>query len=62
VQAVVALLALAGFVVLARPSTSLVRAAAVGAVTLLALASVSSFLGPIASGAQVTAAGAWAAR
>jgi competence protein ComEC len=39
VQAVVAGLALVGFVVLARPSPSVVRAAAMGAVTLLALAS-----------------------
>jgi competence protein ComEC len=39
VQAVVAALALVGFVVLARPSPSVVRAAAMGAVTLLALAS-----------------------
>jgi competence protein ComEC len=38
VQAVVALVALAGFVLLARPSASVVRAAAMGAVTLLALA------------------------
>nr|WP_143425130.1 ComEC/Rec2 family competence protein [Geodermatophilus pulveris] len=38
VQALVALAALAGFVVLARPSASVVRAAAMGAVTLLALA------------------------
>ena len=39
VQAVVAGLVLVGFVVLARPSPSVVRAAAMGAVTLLALAS-----------------------
>ncbi|MGY1803855.1 ComEC/Rec2 family competence protein [Blastococcus sp. SYSU D00922] len=39
VQAVVAGLALIGFVVLARPSPSVLRAAAMGAVTLLALAS-----------------------
>jgi competence protein ComEC len=39
VQAVVAGLALAGFVVLAGPSPSVVRAAAMGAVTLVALAS-----------------------
>jgi competence protein ComEC len=39
VQAVLAGLALVGFVVLARPSPSVVRAAAMGAVTLLALAS-----------------------
>ena len=39
VQALVAGLALAGFVVLAGPSPSVVRAAAMGAVTLLALAS-----------------------
>jgi competence protein ComEC len=39
VQAVVAGLALLAFVVLARPSPSVVRAAAMGAVTLLALAS-----------------------
>ena len=38
VQALVAVVALAGFVVLARPSASVVRAAAMGAVTLLALA------------------------
>ncbi|RBY76121.1 ComEC/Rec2 family competence protein [Geodermatophilus sp. TF02-6] len=38
VQALVALVALAGFVVLARPSASVVRAAMMGAVTLLALA------------------------
>ncbi|TFV77344.1 ComEC/Rec2 family competence protein [Blastococcus sp. CT_GayMR20] len=38
VQAVVAGLALIGFVVLARPSPSVVRAAAMGAVTLVALA------------------------
>jgi competence protein ComEC len=38
VQAMVAVLALAGFVVLARPGASVVRAAAMGAVTLLALA------------------------
>jgi competence protein ComEC len=38
VQAVVAGLVLVGFVVLARPSPSVVRAAAMGAVTLLALA------------------------
>ncbi|TFV61897.1 ComEC/Rec2 family competence protein [Geodermatophilus sp. DF01-2] len=38
VQALVALVALAAFVVLARPSASVVRAAAMGAVTLLALA------------------------
>ncbi|UOY03301.1 ComEC/Rec2 family competence protein [Blastococcus sp. PRF04-17] len=38
VQAVVATLALVGFVVLARPSPSVVRAAAMGAVTLVALA------------------------
>jgi competence protein ComEC len=39
VQAVVAGLVLVGFVILARPSPSVVRAAAMGAVTLLALAS-----------------------
>src|ERR671920_608582 len=39
VQALVAVVALAGFVVLARPSPSVVRAAAMGAVALLALAS-----------------------
>jgi competence protein ComEC len=39
VQAVVAGLVLVGFVVLARPSPSVLRAAAMGAVTLLALAS-----------------------
>ncbi len=39
VQALVALVALAGFVVLARPTASVVRAAAMGAVVLLALAS-----------------------
>lgn len=38
-QAVLAGLALVGFVILARPSPSVVRAAAMGAVTLLALAS-----------------------
>ncbi|SFO49485.1 competence protein ComEC [Geodermatophilus obscurus] len=38
-QALVAVVALAGFVVLARPSASVVRAAAMGAVGLLALAS-----------------------
>jgi competence protein ComEC len=39
VQALAAALALVGFVILARPSPSVVRAAAMGAVTLLALAS-----------------------
>ncbi|MBW8767732.1 MAG: ComEC/Rec2 family competence protein, partial [Geodermatophilales bacterium] len=39
VQAVVGVLGLAGFVVLARPSASVLRAATMGAVTLLALAS-----------------------
>src|SRR3954470_20615475 len=39
VQALVAALALAGFVVLAGPSASVLRAAAMGAVTLVALAS-----------------------
>ncbi|GAB3192494.1 hypothetical protein GCM10027261_05330 [Geodermatophilus arenarius] len=39
VQAVVALAVLAGFVVLVRPDASVLRAAAMGAVTLLALAS-----------------------
>ncbi len=39
VQAAVGLLALAGFVVLARPGASVLRAAAMGAVVLLALAS-----------------------
>jgi competence protein ComEC len=38
-QAVLGVLALAGFVVLARPGASVLRAAAMGAVTLLALAS-----------------------
>jgi competence protein ComEC len=38
VQALVAVLALVGFVILARPSPSVVRAAAMGGVTLLALA------------------------
>ena len=39
VQAAVAVLALAGFVLLARPTASVLRAAAMGAVSLLALAS-----------------------
>ena len=38
IQALLALVVLAGFVVLAHPSASVVRAAAMGVVTLLALA------------------------
>ena len=54
VQAGVALLALAGFVVLARPSASVLRAAAMGAVALLALASGRSRAALPALGATVT--------
>src|SRR3712207_802416 len=53
VQAVVAGLALVGFVVLARPSPSVVRAAAMGAVTLLALATGRSRVALPALGAAV---------
>ncbi|SDY92994.1 competence protein ComEC [Geodermatophilus africanus] len=53
VQALVAVLALAGFVVLARPSASVVRAAAMGAVTLLALATGRSRAALPALGAAV---------
>jgi competence protein ComEC len=53
VQALVAVVALAGFVVLARPSASVVRAAAMGAVTLLALATGRSRAALPALGAAV---------
>jgi competence protein ComEC len=53
VQAVVAGLVLVGFVILARPSPSVVRAAAMGAVTLLALASGRSRAAVPALGAAV---------
>ncbi|MGY2084196.1 ComEC/Rec2 family competence protein [Blastococcus sp. SYSU DS0539] len=54
VQALVALLALVGFVVLARPSASVLRAAAMGAVTLVALASGRARAALPALGAAVT--------
>jgi competence protein ComEC len=54
VQALVALVALAGFVVLARPTASVVRAAAMGAVMLLALASGRPRVAVPALGAAVT--------
>ncbi len=54
VQALVAVVALAGFVVLARPSASVVRAAAMGAVALLALASGRSRVALPALAAAVT--------
>lgn len=54
VQAGVALVALAGFVVLARPSASVVRAAAMGGVGLLALASGRSRVAVPALAAAVT--------
>ena len=54
VQALVALVALAGFVVLARPTASVVRAAAMGAVMLLALASGRSRVAVPALAAAVT--------
>ncbi|SNS64269.1 competence protein ComEC [Geodermatophilus saharensis] len=54
VQALVALVALAGFVVLARPTASVVRAAAMGGVGLLALASGRSRVAVPALAAAVT--------
>ncbi|MCF6507638.1 DUF4131 domain-containing protein [Blastococcus sp. MG754426] len=54
VQALVGVLALVGFVVLARPSASVLRAAAMGTVTLLALASGRSRAALPALGAAVT--------
>nr|WP_239522660.1 ComEC/Rec2 family competence protein [Geodermatophilus sabuli] len=53
VQALVAVVALVGFVVLARPSASVVRAAAMGAVSLLALATGRSRVALPALGAAV---------
>nr|WP_091379248.1 ComEC/Rec2 family competence protein [Geodermatophilus sp. DSM 45219] len=53
VQALVAVVALVGFVVLARPSASVLRAAAMGAVTLLALATGRSRAALPALGAAV---------
>ncbi len=55
VQALVAVVALIGFVVLARPTASVVRAAAMGAVGLLALASGRSRVAVPALAAAVTA-------
>ncbi|MGY1697556.1 ComEC/Rec2 family competence protein [Geodermatophilus sp. SYSU D00814] len=54
VQALVAVVALAGFVVLARPTASVVRAAAMGGVGLLALASGRSRVAVPALAAAVT--------
>jgi competence protein ComEC len=55
VQALVAVLALVGFVILARPSPSVLRAAAMGSVTLLALATGRPRAALPALGAAVTA-------
>ncbi|MGY1914105.1 ComEC/Rec2 family competence protein [Blastococcus sp. SYSU DS0973] len=54
VQALIALLALVAFVVLARPSASVLRAAAMGAITLVALASGRPRAALPALGAAVT--------